>query len=268
MSSESGFIKCPHCGEFDERRLHCKCGYRMETRGSSQTVPALKKPFLLRLFSSGVRWFIAIVGLGVAYLGYEEYRVGASARKDATDVDLADLETGANPPQNHVRLGEHLRLYADIIYIEEERSGSDRIKATMYPIVSLKHPLALQGQGQQQAENGQKRSPHDFRVLVLTKEYKSVKQMPKQDRREAHIQGMIINSIRSLADKERDFIRESFPDLDESKLLILEKDRKPVDPRTAILLMACGILVILAMVGLTIWNHRVDKRHSAPVVAT
>src|SRR5436190_23880553 len=115
MSSEPGFIKCPQCGELDERRLTCKCGYRQGARGESPAVVG-KKPILLRILPGGVRWFFVLLGLGAIYWGYQEYRIGASARMEPTELDLAALEAGDNPPQNHIRLGEHWRLYADIIY--------------------------------------------------------------------------------------------------------------------------------------------------------
>ena len=64
---------------------------------------------------------IVLVGVCLAYFGYQEYRVGADASAEPVDVELADLEAGNPLPDTHIKIGRHHRLYllSVIEYVED-----------------------------------------------------------------------------------------------------------------------------------------------------
>src|SRR5262249_21346699 len=159
--------------------------------------------------------------------GYQEYKVGKGATEQPQEIDLAKLEAGEKPAQNHIRIGKHLRHYSNLIYsisARDQNNSDPHIWYSFYPIVSPSHPGLL---GKLVVHGRDKKQITGFAVLVKTSDFHRLSEIPRQDQEQDSIQGMIINSIRELDKQEADLIKESFPDLDLTQVLILDQGRKP-----------------------------------------
>ena len=182
---------------------------------------------------------------------------GTSA--EPIDLEMADLEKGQEPSQNHIRIGPHVRVYRALIYSIRERDKGLRdpsVDFVMYPIVSTGNPFMEKFHEQIEAEDLKLIEDmivppiQNLRVLVLTKKYRQVSQLPRADFPADSITGLVINRIRGLEKDELDVLQGAHPDIDFSKTLILEEDRKPKSLLVALLIGGGGVvLVLLAIFG-------------------
>jgi hypothetical protein len=89
------------------------------------------------------RLFLLLIGIAVFVWGAQEYWVSRGASEQPQDVDLAKLEAGERPSQNHIRLGKHLRLYPSLIYATPKNLKDIEdpfVNYSFYPIISPSHP--------------------------------------------------------------------------------------------------------------------------------
>ncbi len=55
-------------------------------------------------------------GVMLAYFGIQEFRVSQGTSEEPVAVDLAELESGKNSDNNHIRIGEHVAVYSGCVY--------------------------------------------------------------------------------------------------------------------------------------------------------
>jgi hypothetical protein len=207
-------------------------------------------------------WLLLLSGAFCVW-GYNEYKLSRDARAEPETVDLAKLESGQVPTQNHVQIGSHVRLYPYLIYSvkkKDENKPDAPVQHTYYPIISLAHPvmremLARADGLAKKTDTAPLPTIKSFRVLVRTTDFQKVSQVPDKAPIEPIVNGMIINSIQDLKGDEADLIKKSFPDVDVSKILILDKDRRPSDLALSLGLMGAGVLLGLFVIGRFIFGR-------------
>src|SRR5262249_45069768 len=95
---------------------------------------------------------LLIVGGGTWAYGWSESRVSEGTSEQALAADLAKLEGGAKPDNNHIKIGEHYSCYHPWVYSYYTKKKNRGAKATdptslsyvFYPIISLDHPFNQQ----------------------------------------------------------------------------------------------------------------------------
>jgi hypothetical protein len=247
------FIRCPKCGEFDESRTQCRCGYSAAAAAAT-AAPArpadTEKPPARKGGTGGC--LLLLIGIGVFVWGAQEYWVSRGASEQPEDVDLAKLEAGERPGQNHIRLGKHLRLYPSLIFAtpkSQKDSKDPPVSYSFYPIISPSHPELARVRIEDVAAAGDDMHLREFTVLVRTEQFTRLGQVPHGPAVENSIQGMVINSISSLSSDEAKLIKDSFPNLDTNRIVILEQDRMPASLLKSFGMMAGGALLVLLVVG-------------------
>jgi hypothetical protein len=253
---------CESCGK---KLPAYALGDRPETnprqRDPQPSKGADSRSMLMRFIDALPVWLVLIFGLGGVGWEVEEYRVAHGTSADAVDVDLAALEKGGEPPQNHIRIGPHVRVYQALIYSsrEEDKGLPDPpVDFVIYPVVSTGNPFMKKFREQIEADAELKLVEdmiippiNDLRVLVLTKKYRKVSEIPRTDSPNDSITGLVVNPIRGLEKKELELLRQMHPEIDFSKTLILEEDRQPKSLLVALLISGAGwLLLLLAVVGL------------------
>jgi hypothetical protein len=206
---------------------------------------------------------LMVAGGVMCFIGYQEYSVGEGTSQEPTDVALADLEQGTSAPNNHLRVGEHLAIYEELIYcytddlvLSQEPTDTTRVDYAYYPIVSLVHPFVqgvfeLDRLTPEEAEaKAQDLWLDDFKVLVRTNRFSTVGELPETYGRERAVEGLIVNRISSLGWEERSLLAESFPDLDLDSILILQEGRKPASEVFSFGMIAAGVALFLGGAGM------------------
>jgi len=196
-----------------------------------------------------------VVGGAISYFGVREYRVSNDAAPHPVEVDLAELEAGRPPGDNHIRIGRHVAAYPATVYAYEisrfasrRKPGPDtRVSHCFYPIVSAasaetpEKDLALED------------LDRSFAVLVKTRRFRTKASIPQQVSFNSSVRGLLINRIESLGEREERLIRMNFPQVDMEKVLILEEDRRPASALKWLGMVLGGPAMVLLGVGLGVW---------------
>jgi hypothetical protein len=104
-------------------------------------------------------------------------------------------------------------------------------------------------------------------VLVKTRRFKSVAELPKQPGVETVVQGLAINQIHSLSDQEANLVRQVVPGIDLEKVVILEEGRRPKSQLQSLSIAAGGALFLLLGLGSFFMERAFAKRDEASAVA-
>jgi hypothetical protein len=260
-------VKCPTCqAVLPEKELAggwCEtCGKRIPAAVVSQSGIQSDReawrtegeaPSGGRRFFDGSRALLCLIGLALITVGYKEWKVSLGSDVTPADVDLARLEAGDALPQQHVRIGKHVRLYPATIYVIEQRDKREDdppIKHSFFPIISVKNSLfdrlaEFDEAGKDNDRQAAKPQLRDFKVLVKTGLYQRVSAIPREITTEEGISGLIINRIDSLRSDEAALIREQFPFIDTDQLLILEAGRQPKSLVHSLGMVAIGLMLFL-----------------------
>jgi hypothetical protein len=173
-----------------------------------------------------IKLIIAVLGGIIVFWGAQEFRVSQGTSAEPVAADLAALESGQEPPNPHMQLGAHLALYPELVYeVTQSKYASGvpgptaKVNHCYYPIISPDHPVVRSGDPNARL--------NQFAVLVRSKRFKTIADIPDESRQEASISGLVVNRIQSLDKEERKLILESFPSLDLDKVLLLEDGRRP-----------------------------------------
>jgi hypothetical protein len=142
-----------------------------------------------------------------------------------------------------------------------DRSGpepSTSITYCYYPIISYENPFFGESQTEAEKRDGIKRIPQDaltrpirnVAVVVKTKRFDKVGNIPTDMRHEKSITGLFVNRIDSLNNEERRLLTGGLVRVDLEKALILEEGREPSSLLKSFGLFALGALLL---VGGIVW---------------
>ena len=217
------------------------------------------------------RLLIAAVALGGFLVdhGWQEYELAQGATEEPIPVSLSEIEAGQVPSNPHLALGEHWRMYQELVYSYrtdddtelEEQGPETKLDYSYYPILSVDNPFFREVATLEKLYGSVDAIPDDqypqridFRVLVRSDEFDTVEQLPEPAWTVADgVQGMLVNKVRSLSAEERQLVGEGFPNVDLDSLLILEEGRQPSSVGTSFAFMGGGAVLALApIVGFAI----------------
>ena len=198
-----------------------------------------------------IKLLLIIGGGALAYFGFQEFKVSKGSTAEPVNIELAEIETGSADTSNaHMLIGKHYPAFFELIYWGEE--GTDKIDYVYYPVLSETHPFVVEIN--KLFEKYPEEIPEDeipevgnFSVLVKSKRYKTLNEIPDGFEPVQLIQGLAINTISSLKKDEEDLMRQSFPKFDPDTVLVLEENREPAGAGKKFGMMGGG--VVLALFG-------------------
>jgi len=216
-----------------------------------------------------MRLVLALIVIGgvVAFLGWQEYAVASGCSAEPVTTELAKLEQGGTPENNHIQIGAHQRFYDATVYQYHQTRGQDgppkdstSVDHAYIPIISNEHPffgemgelLSKYGSVEDVPEDTEWPSIDNFAVLMKTKEFKTIGSIPDGLLAGAPFSGLVVNRIGKLDKEEAKLVRGNFPKVDLEKILIVEAGRKPKSAMLTMGMMGGGgvlILVGLALLG-------------------
>lgn len=217
--------------------------------------------------------------------GCGEWRVSQDVSAEPVAADLAQLEQGNDPADNHVLLGPHVACYYSGVYEyltdrdhPKDPEPDTHVTSYYYPIVSTSDPSVREinrlikeyGSLDEVPDDVPIPPIEDFRVLVKTDRFDDVKSLPTTPVvREEKLQGLVINRVASLDSDTKKYVRQSFPDIDFDTVLIVEEGRRPSS-----MLFARGVTfaatlawllgIVLCFVGLIQLIVRATSRPAPP----
>jgi hypothetical protein len=188
---------------------------------------------------------------GVAsWFGYNEYQVAQGTTSEPQEVCLQYLESGNAIDNNHVKIGPHFADIYNCVY-ETRDKKEERVDKLYYGIVSETNHYISDIQDLEDKWGNLENVPEDVEwpamdqvaVLVKTKRYTNINDVPCDVLPQESLQGLVINSIEGLDKEERKLLNECFPGVDLDKIVILEDGREPMSVFVSIGAMALGAFV-------------------------
>ncbi len=202
-----------------------------------------------------IRFILVIVGIMLAYTGWQELTLSRHAKDEPEEVKTADLEAGKIPENCHVVVKDAMALYPASVYHYKKSkfsvskpTESTAITDALYPIISKNHPFSKAMTSGNASDKELDDALSTVGVIVKTKEFGTVGGIPTKMRDGVSLQGLILNHIEKLDSKDEKLLRSSFPKLDPAKIVILEEGRKPKGIAFSVGMMAGGVVLsILAL---------------------
>jgi hypothetical protein len=197
-------------------------------------------------------------GCGLTAWGWAQQRVSGKASTQPVVVDLAKLEARDKKGDldNHLQIGPHYAFYYSCVFATKQKKqgrgrwvDTDKVDFLFYPIVSLDNPEVRELERLEKEFGGLDKvpdvvdlpQPKNFAVLVKTRRFKKVDDIPREDfRKEELIRGLVVNEITSLTREEKALLKEDFPDIDFKNVIILEDGRSPVSSGVSVSAMVGG----------------------------
>lgn len=211
---------------------------------------------------NGIRLFAIMLGAGAALIhsGWNELVLREGTSSVPVEVSMEQLEAGELPSGSYWRIGHHVAMANVGVYKysrPKSEKGDPTAKTTVdvyyYPIISTRHPfLAPVAEVRNVSVPADRTSTttvppfEDFAVLVKTRRFATFGALPTRATEEAQIQGMAINRVAKLDERERKELATLFPRIDPNKLVIFEEGRSPstaVGPYLSIVLGSAVCLV-------------------------
>lgn len=213
-------------------------------------------------------------GTALLWITLQEHRLSRLSASGPVPLSLSDLEKGLELTNPWVILDDHLALYPYSLYQQENPAGKaqsrteKRLDSVYYPVLSLEHPYVLAWKKLVEAGRSEQIPDHDypvllyFRVLVRTSRYSSLSELPSDWAREKPIRGLLSPRL----DPEIvQYVRENWPDMDPTDILVLEQDRVPPGVSTLVFLYLVSLLLYL--LAFILWRkscHPFHKKTDSP----
>lgn len=210
---------------------------------------------------------LIVVGGVLGFEGIKELVLSEGTTSEPQDVEIKDLERGNIPFNNHVRVGKHVAVYPAAVFQYEQSSWfsgepdrSTKVNYCYYPIVSTSHPLLRRLERLKRQYRGLENVPENvpltdsrnIAMLVKTRRFKTIGAIPFTIETTAEVHGVVTNKVSSLGGDEAKLIKESFPNLDLDRVLILDVGRTPTSLAASLGMICGGGVLILIGVGIFI----------------
>jgi len=202
-----------------------------------------------------IRLILIILGGAFAYYGWQEFTLARHAKAEPTEVSAADLEGGKLPENCHVVVKDAVALYPLSVYHYKKSKhnsaapdANTRTTDVLYPAVSLDHPFTKALQSGTADDQAIKAALSTVGILVRTNRFSTVGSIPGEIGDAKSLQGLVLNKIEKLNAKDAELLRNSFPSLDASKVVILAEDRKPKALALGLGTLVAGVLAVLGVI--------------------
>ena len=212
---------------------------------------------------------LVVGGIALAVFGWMEYQVSKDATSDPQRMDVAEFEKAGAIRNNHVELGPHIRFYGAAVYEAQvptagsEPTDSSKCNYAYIPVMDPNHPVWKRVEELQAKEEAGEDVPDDawpditdFRILIKCKRFKTVGDIPDTVEGHGPMRGLVVSRVTSLDSDERRLLKESWPDVDFSKIVIIEEDRSPLPVTLTMAMMGGGGLLVLAPLGILLVMRR------------
>ncbi len=240
-SEEAGAGTCPSC----HARLPASA---RPDPGPRASAPAQGKPSAGRRLRSGclgqIGFLALIATIGLGYLAYDEAKLAPWSSPIPQEIKLKELIARGPTGNSHVIVTDFV-LCENLVYTYLEK-GSGDWNGVWIPIVPTEEADPVQPA---------KTHPKKVSCLFYSTKIRNLREVETQLNK-PKVKGVVTNVIMAVPDgKTRDLLRESYPDTDFDKCLIIHQDRAPATIVNA-LLYGGGAVVALIVCLACFWPRR------------
>lgn len=208
------------------------------------------------IIENKARWFILAIGTGLSISALVDMRVSSNAAYQPTVFEMADLESGTNPSDNHIQIGEAVLVFQAAEYEllgNVGRDGitpDDKVMEVYFPIISTDHDFAKRTGIAKHLEidevsDWQWKTFDRFRVVAKVKDYKTIGSIPRGMKLADSLQGMVVNSIGGIRSTQKNRFRKKYSRANLDDVLVIELGRKPQSYLRSIVVFGLGLFITL-----------------------
>jgi hypothetical protein len=218
---------------------------------SAQSTVAASTPKAAKKFSAPRigfrinRIIIIVIGLGIGALvwGGKEWMLASSASATAKDITCADLAANGPGDNVHVRVTDFFSMRNYVWEKTEQQQDWETVWLPIVPRSAIKGidslhtlPAGAKVLAEDLVDSG------NIHVLIKTHNVKNEGQVEPAMHRDS-VEGLVINKIESLTEKERDLLHQAYPAFSENNCYILEDGRQPQGGLAGLLILG-GVVII------------------------
>jgi hypothetical protein len=184
---------------------------------------------------------MVVVGGILCYFGFKEWQMREASSAEPERISLQKL-IARGPEGNPYVLLTDFEWCDDVVY--EHKGGSAPWEKCWIPVVpSGGAPAAGPFPGPRFGPGAPERpagpSPTAFRAIVMTSKVNGPGAVPGYTR-QTTLKGLVTNSVMSLGSKERDLLKQGYPNTDFDKCIIIQDGREPAGPGMLAALLGGG----------------------------
>lgn len=200
---------------------------------------------------------LVVLGVGafLAWMGYQEWKLGSVAASAPQGITCAELEASGPGDNAHVLLSDFLLSEQAFVYEGYENSSRwNKIWIPAVPLGGAYHQQLLQyvdASGRFTTDDLP--LPTSFRVIVKSSRIHDEQQLATVAGADT-LQGLIVNEVESLGSDERRLLAQSYPGIDLDSVYILEHGREPSGRGKTLGFVGSG--VVLMMFGVASFRSR------------
>jgi hypothetical protein len=222
------------------------------TRSTRTTTIAKSKPvkspskFAFGFHPSRLPILLIVFGVGLGIWGGKEAMLASSALATAQDISCADLSANGPGDNVHVRVKD-FKCVSHYVYL---KSTTGDWKTVWFPIVP---PSAIKiPPGKHMIHANSKAVSKDLvdssqiHVLIKTHTVHSQGDVASALNNDS-FEGLVVNKIEKLSDKERELFQNSYPQMDVDNVYILEDGRQPAGGTGMLALIGGGLLLLCGL---------------------
>jgi hypothetical protein len=154
---------------------------------------------------------LVIVGCVLGWLGIQEWRLSAGAEDKPHEITLKDLIARGPGDNAHIILKDFIPC-ENFLYVGKK--DSDHWKEAWVPVIPLDDPNKIN------------LKPTSFRAILKCSNVHNQGELERLAGK-SPLQGMVMNEIESLGDKEKEVLRGSYPQTNFDRCWIIEPEREP-----------------------------------------
>tara|TARA_B100001964_G_C14098349_1_gene538101 strand:- start:175 stop:963 length:789 start_codon:yes stop_codon:yes gene_type:complete len=217
--------------------------------------------------------FLVLAGAGLATYGYSELETSRMHGTKPTTVTVDELMNGKIRDDRVVRIDSHLRNYPYSCFLYYEDSGAtgpdgdSRLKTVYYPVFPLDHPISNGVQALERKYGSLENAPPEefppsfdgYLVLVKTDDFDRLRNIPGHTETADSLEGTLVQNPRWTL-KQSNLLRKAFPEIGISRILLLDKDKRPISPFASYLMLGVGICLLVLPLGLMVAKRRQRAR--------
>lgn len=214
---------------------------------------------------------LAVIGVVVAYIGFEESRLAAVADVEPLEVTCLQLETEGYGDNAHVVIRDFVPSLHGFVY--ETSDNADRWDRVWLPLLSseseylqrLQELADTYGVFDVPKEEFERLSEAaEFRVLLKSTALRSEAAVDQFGGPGETVRGLIVNAVESLGSDERRLLTESYPNVDIDQVFIVEHNRSPRAQTDIMYFWAGSALLLFLGIGMIVRHRRAKKVISPP----
>lgn len=193
---------------------------------------------------------VLIVAGGVLlYIGLREFRMMQAAAAEPQTISCAELEKNGPGDNSHVIMEDFILLEQAFVYAAETGSNTwTQLYIPALPIGGAYHLqiLSMRDENGQLPENTP--IPENIGIIVKSEHISGEDELATLAESDT-LQGLVINTIKSLGSEEKRLLEQSYPGIDFEACWIIEHKRQPPGMGKVAALAGGGIALLFAGLG-------------------